>query len=192
VFYTQPWTFLFDMKTNQACEIDLGRFLEGMVKIMPIWALEAKWSPDGPDVALITTGSAPGKASGTGWVIQSTELTIVNVKTGALRTLQLAPDINPGQHYVTDIDWAPDSRYLAALAVVGIDEMGSEQGGMFIVDATTGEFQRGPSSYDLGGGPWGWQLAWSPDGAQLAVNCPTPEVGRLCIIPVHFKGSQEK
>ncbi len=189
VFYTQPWTFLFDMRTNEVCEIDLG---QSGPENMPIWALEAKWSPNGRYLALITTGTFPGQASGTGAAILYTDLTILDVRTGNLRTLQPAPDINGAQHYVTDMSWAPDSHHLAVLGVVRITENGSEKEGIFIVDVTTGEFRRVLSEYDFGGGSWGWQLAWNPSGAQLAVNCPTPEEGRLCIVRVRPKDVQEK
>ena len=189
VLYAQPWIFLFDMRSGQVCEIDLGR---SEPENMPIWALEAKWSPNGRYLALITTGSFPGQASGTGAPILYTELTIVDIETGTLQTLQPAPDINGGQHYVTDMSWAPDSRYLAVLGVVHMTETGSEKAGMFIVDVTRGEFQQVLSEHDFGGGLWSWQLAWAPSGSQLAVNCPTPEEGRLCIISVRPKGAQEE
>ena len=188
-FYTQPWTFLFDMRTNEVCEIDLG---QSEPENMPIWALEAKWSPNGRYLALITTGTFPGQASGTGAAILYTDLTILDMRTGNLRTLQPAPDINGGEHYVTDMSWAPDSHYLAVLGVVRITETGSEKEGIFIVDVTRGEFQRVLSEHDFGGGSWGWQLAWDPSGSQLAVNCPTPEEGRLCIISVRPKDVQGK
>jgi WD40 repeat protein len=191
VFYTLPWTFLFDIQTNQVCEIDLGPFRDETVKAMPIWALEAKWSPDGRYLALITTDSFPGQASGTGAAILATELTIVDMKTGQLRNLQPTSDVTPAQHYVTDIAWSPDSQYVATLGIVGIDEMGSEKAGVFIIEASTGKLQPGPSDYELGGGLWGWQLAWSVDGSQLVVACPTPEEGKLCTVSLKLKDVPE-
>ena len=191
VFYTLPWTFLFDIETNQVCEIDLGPFRDETVKAMPIWALEAKWSPDGRYLALITTDTVLGQASGTGAAILATELTIVDMKTGMLRNLQPTSDITPGQHYVTDIAWSPDSQYIATLGIVGIDEMGSEEEGVFIIEASTGHSQPEPSDYDLGGGLWGWQLAWSVNGSQLIVTCPTQEEGRLCTISLKLKDVPE-
>ncbi len=189
VFYTQPWTFLFDKRTNQACEIDLG---QSEPENMPIWAIETQWSPNGRYLALITTGSFPGQASGVGAALLHTNLMVLDTKTGDLRTLQIAPDINNGQHYVTDMSWAPDSRHLAVLGVVRITETGSEKEGAFVVDVSSGEFQRVLSGHELGGGLWGWQIAWSLSGSQLAVNCPTPEEGRLCIISVEPKDTREE
>lgn len=93
---------------------------------------------------------------------------------------------------MTDMAWAPDSRYLAVLGTVRITETGSEKEGIFIVDVDQGEFHQILSNYDFGGGLWGSQLAWDPSGSQLAVNCPTPEEGRLCIILVRPKGAQEE
>ncbi len=190
VFYTQPWTFLFDMRTNQICEIDLGR---SEPENMPIWAMEAKWSPNGRYLAFITIGSLPDQASGTGAAILYTDLTILDTRTGDLRTLQPAPDINPGQHYVTDIAWAHDSRHLAVLGLVRMDEVGIAYDGLFFVDAVSGEFRRILPDHEFGGA-WGWEAAWSPSGSLLAVLCPrilntSPPTGEggLCTVQVNWE-----
>ena len=180
VFYTIPWTFLFDVTTNQVCEIDLGKT---RVEHMPIWALEAKWSPNGRHLALITTGTFPGQASGTGASILYTELTILDMETGSLRTLQPAPDINGGQHYVTDIAWAPDSQIIAIRAAVE-EEEGVLYEGLYLVEVLTGQNKHMLPQTMFTGGDAGWSLTWSPDGDRLAVNCPTRNEGRLCLIAV--------
>lgn len=182
--YSQFWTFLLDTQTNQVCEFDLGEYISEAMDIPP-WALETQWSPNGRYLAFITTGtlSAP---------FRRTELTILDMETGERRTLSPGLDIAPGRHYVTDMAWAPDSRYLAVLGTVRITETGSEKEGIFIVDVDQGESHQILSNYDFGGGLWGSQLAWDPSGSQLAVNCPTPEEGRLCIILVRPKGAQEE
>lgn len=180
VFYTIPWTFLFDVTTNQVCEIDLG---QTRVEHMPIWALEAKWSPNGRHLALITTGTFPGQASGTGASILYTELTILAMETGSLRALQPAPDINGGQHYVTDMAWAPDSQIIAIRAAVEEKE-GVLYEGLYLVEVLTGQNKHMLPQTMFTGGDAGWSLAWSPDGHRLAVNCPTRNEGRLCLIAV--------
>lgn len=184
VLYSQFWTFLLDLKTNSVCELDLGDYIAERMDIPP-WALEAQWSPDGRYVAFITTGSL-------NLPFRHTELTILDMRTGERRTLSPSPDIEPGRHYVTDMTWSPDNRYLVVLEVVRMTEAGTEKEGLFIVNAATGEFQQILPEYEFGGGSESMQLAWDPTGSFLAVNCPTPEEGKLCIISVNPKGIQEE
>ena len=183
VLYSQFWTFLLDVKTNQVCELTLGEYTEAME--IPPWPLEAQWSPDGRYLAFITTDSL-------NLPLRRTELAILDMETGERRTLSPGPDIEPGRHYVTDMAWLPDSRYLVVLGVVRMTEAGSEKEGLFIVNASTGEFKQILPEHEFGGGSGSMQLAWDPTGALLAVNCPTPEEGRLCIISVNPNGFQEK
>ncbi len=179
VLYSQFWTFLLDPKTNQVCELDLGDYIAERMDIPP-WALEAQWSPDGRYVAFITTDSLQAP-------FRRTELSILDMETGEHRTLSPGPDIEPGRHYVTDMAWAPDSRHLAVLGVVRIDEVGVEHQGLYLIDIAVGEFQRVFPDREFGGA-WGEALAWSPDGLQLAILCPrilqrNPPVGEggLCL-----------
>ena len=151
---------------------------------VPVWALDARWSPDGRYLALITTSNFPGQERGTGGEILATELTLVDFQAGILRTLVFTPDITPGHHYVTDLAWGPDSRFLAVMGVLGINEFGTEEGGVFMVEAATGAARLAATGEDLGGGVWGTQLIWSPDGAFLMANCPTRQEGRLCMLAV--------
>lgn len=184
VLYSQFWTFLLDARTNQICELDLGEYNPEAMDIPP-WAIEAQWSPNGRFLAFITTDSLNAP-------LRRTELAILDTETGERQTVSPAPDIEPGRHYVTDMAWAPDSRYLAVLGVVRITETGSEKAGLFIVDVEKGEFERILSDHEFGGGLWASQIAWGPSGSQLAVNCPTPEEGRLCIISVRPESAQEE
>ncbi|MEM4203427.1 MAG: hypothetical protein QXS54_05085 [Candidatus Methanomethylicaceae archaeon] len=179
VFYSQFWTFLLDIKSNQWCELAVGDYNPKAMEIPP-WPLEAQWSPDGRYVAFITTDSLQ-------MPLRRTELTILDVSTGERRTISPAPDIEPGRHYVTDIAWAPDSHHLAVLGVVRMDEVGVEYQGLYLIDTAVGEFQRVFPDREFGGA-WGEALAWSPDGLQLAVLCPrilrrNPPVGEggLCL-----------
>ncbi len=184
VLYSQFWTFLLDTSTNQVCELDLGEYIAERMDIPP-WALKAKWSPNGRYLAFITTDSLS-------LPLRRTELIILDMETGERQTLSPGPDIEPGRHYVTDITWAPDSRYLAVLAIIRRTETGSEKEGLFIVNAATREARQILSKYEFGGGLEGTQLVWNTSGSQLAVNCPTPEEGKLCIISVGFKDTQEE
>lgn len=134
MLFAYPWTLLFDTHTNQACAVDLGQ----TTPVNPIWALQARWGPDGRYLALVTIDTRPGQ------LVRSAELAILDMETGVLRTLQPAPD----RHGVTSIAWAPSGRYLAVLGIVymGADRMGERrEEGVFIVDAVTGAVQPGPS-----------------------------------------------
>lgn len=184
MLYSQFWTFLLDMRSGQWCELALGDYNPEAMDIPP-WPLEAQWSPDGRYLAFITTGSL-------NLPFRHTELTILDMETGERRTLSPGPDIEPGRHYVTDMTWSPDNRYLVVLGVVRMTEAGTEKEGLFIVNAATGEFQQILPEYEFGGGLESMQLAWDATGSFLAVNCPTPEEGRLCIISVNPKGIQEE
>ncbi len=176
LLYSQFWTFLLDVKTDQVCELTLGEYNPEAMDIPP-WPLEAQWSPDGHFLAFISTDSLNPP-------LRRTELIILDMATGEHRTLSPGSEIEPGRHFVTDIAWAPDSRYLTVLGIVRMTEMGSEKAGLFIVDVSKGEFQQILPEHVFGGGLWFTQLAWDTTGSQLAVNCPGPEEGRLCIISV--------
>ena len=135
--------------------------------------LKAQWSPDGRIRAAIL---APGAQAGA--PIPVTQLQLFDTVTGRESTWEDAP------RFITDIAWAPDSRWLAVLGVAGIGADGAEHAQLFQVDAHTGEGYLAREEV-FGGGMWGRQLAWSPDGMRLAVGCPTTEEGRLCILPVN-------
>jgi len=184
VLYSQFWTFLLDVKTNQVYELPLGEYNPEVMDITP-WPLEAQWSPDERYLAFITTDS-------TNLPFRRTELTILDMETGEHRTLSPGPDIEPGRHYVTGMAWLPDSRYLVVLGDIRTTETGSEKECLFIVNAFTGEFKQILPVHEFGGGSWIMQLAWDPTGSLLAVNCPTPEEGRMCIISVNPNSFQEK
>ncbi len=134
--------------------------------------LEAQWSPDGRFRATILT---PGSQAGA--PLLSSHLQLFDALTGQQRRWDGAP------RFVTDLAWAPNSQWLAVLAVTEITAEGAERAQLFLVDALTGEASLAREEL-FGGGMWGQQLAWSPDGRQLAVACPTAEEGRVCLLPV--------
>jgi Tol biopolymer transport system component len=178
VFYTNPWIYLFDIYTGQICEIELGG------AEYPRWAYTVQWSPDGRYLSLLTTTDLPGMP------YTASDMILVDLSTGKQQIIPFAPELSPGQHYVTDLTWKNDGTYLIALAVLRLPDGGGSEEGLFLIDPSTGIVQQVNSSMSLGGGTSGWQLAWSNDSANIAVNCPTPEQGRLCIIPVKTKGGQ--
>jgi Tol biopolymer transport system component len=175
IFYTNPWIFMYDNLTGQICEIDLGG------ADYPRWAFNVQWSPDGRYLSLLTTTSGPGT------LYAASDLILLDLTNGQQQIIRFAPELSPSQHYVTDVAWKNDGSYLMALAVLRLPESGGSEEGLFLIDPSTGAFQQINMSISLGGGTSGWQLDWSDDGSQIAVNCPTQEQGRLCLISVETK-----
>jgi WD40 repeat protein len=175
-FYNDTGFYLADLSTGQVQKVNLGRIIEGEVETWPRWALHAQWSPDGRYLAMLTTvGDLP---------LRFSDLTIFDTITGELRSMHPEQYVEPGRYYVTNIAWAPNSRHLAILAVVRKDDAGFDHDGLFIVDSVARKIKRFLPDYEFGGGGWGWEMAWSSDGRQLVINCPTRSEGRLCMISV--------
>ena len=181
-FYNDTGLHLADLSTGQVQEVDLGRIIEGKVETWPRWALDAKWSPDGRYLAMLTTvGDLP---------VSFSDLTILDTFTGELRSMHPEQYIEPGQYYVTDIAWAPNSQSVAIWAVVEERE-GVHWKGLYVVEVGTGQSRRMLPQTVFSGGDWGWNLAWFTDGRQLVANCPARndtglylKEGRLCLITV--------
>ncbi len=185
LLYSQFWTFLLDVKSNQVCELILGEYNPEAMDIPP-WPLEAQWSPDGRFLAFITTDSL-------NLPLRRTELAILDMNTGEQRTLSPAPDIESGQHYVYDIAWAANSQQLILLAQTETS-WGRPIQKLYLMDARTGDAQQIMPNIFGGGTIEGWQLAWSPNGQTLAVKCPTwletePTIveDHICLISVTFQ-----
>ena len=167
-FYNANSFLLLDVNTGEACEVDLDG-----------WASVARWSPDGRFLAVVRTNSPlPVKYS---------DLAVLDVTTGKFYTLQIAPESN-GQHYVTDIAWAPDSRRLIAIGEVRENSQSEKQNrGLYFVDFASGQSIRLSLEQSFGGGWWGSNMVWSSDGSKLLVACPTEKEERLCLILVQRK-----
>ena len=180
-FYNDTGFYLVDGPSGQICEVDLG-FEEGETRYGKRWAFVARWSPNGRYLAMLTTlGDAP---------VGFSDLTILDTSTGELRSTHPERYIEPGRYYVTDLSWAPNSRDLAILVTVKVDEIGASFDELYLAEIMSGEFRPLLSGWDFGR-PWGGSLAWSYDGLQLAVLCPRPlqttpptAENRLCIIPI--------
>lgn len=158
---------IVDLETGEAQQIDLGQ--EEVREWGPRSAINATWSPDGEHLALITSVGPP--------TLPYSALGIVEVASGHYREIDL------GQRFVSDISWAPDSRHLAALVVLDTGD-GYSHGRLVLVDGATDSVREAPLQREFGGGSWGEQLAWSPDGRKIAANCPTIAEGRTCLISV--------
>jgi hypothetical protein len=167
-FYNNLGLFLTDSATGQVCRIGLGAGPDGR----PRWALDARFSPDGRILALLTTVGLP--------VVPFIDLTLLDLRTGALRHTSL------GQTYLYSLAWAGNSRDLLAGAEIGRDATGVRFG-LFLVDAATGDSRQvladshSAGRVDLG-------LAWAPETGQVAYACPDlaapGSVSALCVTAV--------
>lgn len=165
-FYNAGYFFLVDVNTGQICEVDLGS--------EDAWATVARWSPDGRYLALGRTSDL--------LPIKSSELAVLDTVIGQWYTMRPTPDMD-GQHYVTDVAWAPDSYHIAVVGVVNKWD-GTRHKGLYFVDFILERSVQLNPRFDFGIGKWGTNLIWSPDGLQLLFACPTGEKERLCLISV--------
>jgi dipeptidyl aminopeptidase/acylaminoacyl peptidase len=171
--YNGYYFFLVDVESSQGCEVDLGEDVgEGGSRL---WAIAAQWSPDGRYLAMLTTAGTPP--------VKRVDLSVLDTVTGKLRSMHPEVYIVPGQYYVMDLAWMPNSQILTTLVTVEERDSGWFEG-LYLIDAATGENRRLLPQMTFAGGDAGWNLALSSDGQQLAVTCPTKSEGRLCLIQV--------
>jgi hypothetical protein len=179
-FYADPYLFLLDSGRSTVCEVDLG-VGPGEDK-NPLFPIEAKWSPNGRYLAMITTARFPGQ------LLSFSGLTVLDTVTGELSQPRLPA------RYVTDIDWAPNSQHVLALGDTG-EVKGRPEFRLLLVDPVAGDVspmlpQR---TWGVTGSQWGWQMVWSPNGQELAIKCPivldaepTIVESRVCLISSHI------
>ena len=176
-FYTDPFLFLVDAETDQACEVDLGRVGE-----LPRWASYARWSSDGRYLAMRTTARLPGN------LLPFSHLTVLDATNGKL----YQPDLDI--RYIWDIAWSPNSRHLMALGEIEVTQTGRPIQKLYLVDVLTKQWRPILPDQSFGGGAGpGSQLAWSSDGHNLAIECPLLDEterrieDRLCLILTHVQ-----
>ncbi|MBI3959562.1 MAG: hypothetical protein HY328_12205 [Chloroflexi bacterium] len=190
LYDTQGFAIL-DLQSGLLRRYGLGEEQSEAYGYGPRWVYDARWSPDGERIALITT---VGETDGTS--LAYSDLTILNTSTGDFANQKIG-------RFVTDVAWLPDGYLLAVLAVLGIDQVGVERQGLFLADGMTStaghqlEFRQITSDYDFGG-TWGMSLAWTSNRSMLIVPCPrrlqqNPPIveARLCTIPADIKTRQE-
>ncbi len=174
-FYADPYLFLYDTRTERACEVDLGVAENGY----PRFTWDARWSPDGRYLAMLTSARFPGE------LLPFADLTILDLSNGRARTF------NPSTYrWLTDFSWASTSRSLALIGDQDLIDQRSRQQ-IFIADASTGKTDLPRPDQFFWGGAFGQQLRWSPDDRTISVKCMQREpdifgVGDfgLCLIPV--------
>lgn len=164
---------LFQVEAQSGIEVDLASVETIRTETSMNRVFSAVWSPDSSQLAMIlTTGSAG--------LLPNTFLTIYDTVSERTTNIPLAYD------YVTDVVWTPNSRQLLAMAVIG-NKGSYDQAGLFFIDPLTGEQVRVLSNMELWIGEFGAGLAWSSDGANLAIYCPTLEVAQVCWTPVKIE-----
>lgn len=167
------YTYIMNTNNGQICSLDFGG-----------WAEKARWSPNGQYLAIVRAqGSIP---------VQSMEVVVLDTLTGAFYTPDvIQPEANGG-YFAQDIEWAPDNRHLLFTffdATTYSQATFTYEGSLYLGDVVSGQVDRIFPSFQLNIYPGTTNLAWSPDGSKLLINCPTPEGDKsVCLISVHTPG----
>jgi len=173
--YADPYLYLLNDQTDTICEVNLGQ-----VNKLPRWPYVTQWSPNGRYLAMITTASLPGS------LVSFNELTLLDTETGKLQQL-------PIEGYIQEIDWASDSRHILMQVLLDQSMLPPIQR-LFLLDTMSGQVSKVLPDFQVGGGTGtNFQMAWSPDGTQIAVKCPVWPTNmaiiedRICLIAVEMK-----
>jgi WD40 repeat protein len=165
-----PNNFLIvDLDSNHVDAFDLGYDNDEYHGVGLRWAFDARWSPDGQYLALITTQGTP--------ILPYTELSILDLATHKVVNHDL------GHRYVTDVAWSPDSKILLTASVIDNAE-GKNHLGLFLVNSASGAYRRVLPDTPITGGQFSFGLNWSPNGEIVAIYCPTSDEGRVCTMNV--------
>jgi hypothetical protein len=150
-YYNYYEFWLVNSMTGEVRPIDLGGD-----EFAPLWAMEAKWSPDGQKLALIVTQGPPS--------IHFSDLYILEWPAGTLRKIE------DTFTYVTDIAWAPDSKHLLLEAVIDQKD-GMDVNALYITDVSTpSDSLPVPIPIEGLGSNFGGGLSWSTDGQAVLVK----------------------
>ena len=167
-------SFLFDINTGKFCVLDFKTSTQSQLQRVSY----AHWSPDGRYLAIVRMVG--------GYPESFTDLFVMDVATGNSYTLAFSPD-GEGRHFVGDIAWAPDNYHLVAIgrtvAPPHCDLCADDVNRLYLVDFISRKADLIFPTFQISGGDPG-NLAWSPDGTKILVNCPTENAGRLCLISV--------
>jgi hypothetical protein len=179
VFYGVPWLYLVDLKTNQPCEVDLGKTY--FTEQGPLRVFNALWSPNGNLLAMQTAIGYREQS------MYSNKLVILDTLTGEL----YHPEVE--WSHIWDVEWFPDNRYLTVMGYSNEIDQPQLNEQIGIVDSLTQEFRLMlPNLVFAQGSQAGFQLALSPDGKSLIVNCPIVSdeyplgfKGQVCLISIN-------
>lgn len=151
-FYADPYLFLYDTRTERACEVDLGVAENGY----PRFTWDARWSPDGRYLAMLTSARFPGE------LLPFADLTFLDRVTGELKHFNPSP-----RRMVTDFIWAPNSRQLIILGKESFGQ-GLLLQRLFLIDALTNQANVILDNFVFGTRGNNAQLAWSSGNEYIA------------------------
>ncbi len=165
------YTYILDVDTGRVCNLDFGG-----------WALTARWSPNGRYLAIIRAlGPVP---------IQSAGVVVLDTTTGDFYPLDVSESEIKGKPFVQDIAWAPDNHHLIFTLETNYSSTTSTYDGLlYLGDFISGQVDHILPSFQFEVNSGSTNLAWSPDGSKLLMNCPTSEgVKQVCLITVQTSG----
>lgn len=179
-FFSGLWLFLWDTGDGTACQIDLGtRLME------PRMVGKTEWSPDGRYLAIRTYVAELGAET-------ADELAVLDMQTGELKLIRLPlPRINNRAPVMQTFAWTPDSQNITVLGRVDMVNGLGTMMGLHLLNVVSSEFQRVLPAriFEIPGD--GQELAWSPNGDKLAIQCDasTPDYrdfveDRICLLAV--------
>lgn len=158
---------LFDSRNGQITELSLGERRE----IGNLWALNARWNPDGRRLAVkVTAGRLPNPYS---------SLLILDIENECSWEISVSRPF-----YIYEMAWSPGGRYLLMSGEIGTTQAGYPIIEYRLLDLATGQ-ERKVNLWNADTG--GVYFDWSPDGKTVIVNCATPEQGALCTIAVEVE-----
>jgi len=167
------YTYIMDTDSGQICSLDFGG-----------WAEIARWSPNGRYLAIVRAqGSIP---------VESADVVVLDTTTGEFYTPDMIQPEATGEYFAQDIEWAPDNRHLLFTfidAATYSQNTFTYEGSLYLGDIVSGQVDRIFPSYQLNVYRGTINMAWSPDGSKLLINCPTPEGDELvCLVSVQTPG----
>jgi hypothetical protein len=166
------YTYILDTDSGRLCNLNFGGWARGT----------AHWSPNGRYLAIVRAqGAIP---------IHSSDVAVLDTVTGQYYVLRTT-DLKIEEGFAQDIAWAPDNRHL--LFTIETDYSQSTHiysGLLYLGDFISGQAEHVLPSFQFNiVGDERPNLAWSPDGSKLLMNCPTPDGSKqVCLIPVQTSG----
>ena len=165
VVYNCEHFLLVNTKNGVVQELDLGK---GKGQWQPYWALDVQWSPDGEQLAVVAT---------VGWLPNQIRfLLLVEPWTAQVKELPI-----PRSFVLGDLAWDPKGCFLLAVGVVDTIPPGYGVLGTILVNTANEEIR------EVGllpeGSLAGGDIAWSPNGNQVAFLCNRLELpyAAICV-----------
>jgi Tol biopolymer transport system component len=166
------YTYILDTDSRRLCSLNFGRWARGT----------AHWSRNGRYLAIIR---AQGRIP-----IQSSDVAMLDTATGHYYMFRTT-DLEIKEGFVQDISWSPDNRHLLFNVKTAYSQSTyTYSGALYIGDFISGQTVRVLPSFQLNiSADEKPNLAWSPDGSKLLMNCSTTEGSkRVCLIHVQASG----